>query len=61
MALRDATRNRLVGLLAVATVLLVSRVVAAELDAGADVERVLYLLAVLCLVGCLVVVLRERR
>lgn len=60
MSLSDETRNRLVGLLVVATVLLLSRVAAAELGASAAVQRGLYALALLCLVGCVLVVLQER-
>lgn len=60
MAIADATRNRLVGLLVVALAALVARVAAGALSAPAVVERGLYLLAIACLAACLVVVVRER-
>lgn len=60
MALSDPTRNRLVGLLVVAVVALLARVVAVELGGPLNVERGLYVLALVCLAGCALIVLRER-
>ena len=58
---RSTQRSQLIALLSSAVVLLFARILVDEIGGPALLERGLYLLAVACLVGCLVVILRARQ
>lgn len=61
MARLETARERIIVLLVVAIVLLVGRAGLAELGGSPTVSRVLYVLAMGCLVACLLVIADERR
>ena len=58
---RYARRSQLIALLSGAVVLLFARILVDEVGGPALLGRGLYLLAVACLVGCLVVIMRARQ
>jgi uncharacterized membrane protein YccC len=61
MQVGDRTRRQLATLLVAAIVALIVRVVAARFGAPAAVDHGLYAVAIGCLVGCVLVLLRESR
>mgnify|MGYP005860378467 CR=1 FL=1 len=58
---RYARRSQLIALLSGAVVSLFARILVDEVGGPAILERGLYLLAVACLAGCLVVIMRARQ
>ncbi|WP_336133478.1 hypothetical protein [Natronomonas amylolytica] len=61
MRLETRTRRQLITLLVAALAALVVRVVAARFGAPTAVDRGLYAVALGCLIGCVLVLLRESR
>lgn len=61
MNVLEQTRKRLIPLLVAAIVLLIARVGAMEFGAPESVQRAFYVLAIGCLVGCLLVILLSKR
>lgn len=61
MDITERSHRRLVALVSAAIVLLLARVAVDELGLDPVLERGLYALAIVCLVGCVLVVLSEYR
>ena len=57
----ETQRPRLIALLSAAVVFLITRILVDEAGGPAFLERGLYLLALACLLGCLVVIVRARQ
>lgn len=57
----ETRRTRLVALLSAAVVFLFARILVDEVGAPAILDRALYLLALACLFGCLVVIVQARQ
>ncbi|MEF8914938.1 hypothetical protein [Natronomonas sp.] len=61
MAVSDSARRRIVALLVAAIAVLIVRVVALQFGTSTSVARGLYAVAIVCLIGCVLVLFQDSR